>query len=154
MKLYVKGQQRQRLVPPLGYQYERFSVGHGTLPKSQVICISILGNLQHFVSRKVKPGANLQNAGDVFSWTFVTITTVGYGDFFPVVTLQSRIVAIILITTGVGMFGRFAEVLVSWIVGASNKRKMEVQILEEFEELRFEIQELKELPKVVIIGKL
>ncbi|EOX4430024.1 potassium channel family protein [Vibrio alginolyticus] len=102
----------------------------------------------------MKPGANLQNAGDVFSWTFVTITTVGYGDFFPVVTLQSRIVAIILITTGVGMFGRFAEVLVSWIVGASNKRKMEVQILEEFEELRFEIQELKELPKVVIIGKL
>ncbi|HGS5726197.1 TPA: potassium channel family protein [Vibrio parahaemolyticus] len=95
---------------------------------------------------KDMPGANIHNAGDAFWWTFVTITTVGYGDFFPV-TLEGRIVAIILITTGVGMFGSFTAVLASWTMDTSNERKMEVQILEEVHDLRAEVQELKSILK-------
>lgn len=72
----------------------------------------------------------------------MTITTVGYGDFFPV-TAEGRIVAMILITTGVGMFGSFTAVLASWIMDSSNERKMEDQIVKEVSDLRSEVKELK-----------
>ncbi len=66
---------------------------------------------------------------------------------FSPVTLEGRIVAIILITTGVGMFGSFTAVLASWTMDTSNERKMEVQILEEVHDLRAEVQELKSILK-------
>jgi voltage-gated potassium channel len=45
------------------------------------------------------------------------------------------------------MFGSFTAVLASWIMDTSNERKMEVQILEEVNALRAEIQELKAILK-------
>jgi voltage-gated potassium channel len=41
-----------------------------------------------------------------------TITTVGYGDKFPV-TMEGRIIAAILMTIGVGVFGTFTGYLAS-----------------------------------------
>lgn len=40
-------------------------------------------------------------------WVFVTITTVGYGDRFPV-TSAGRMVGVLVMTTGVGLFGTLA----------------------------------------------
>lgn len=107
------------------------------------LMMMLFGSIYILYLEKDMPGTNIHNADDAFWWTFVTITTVGYGDFFPV-TLEGRIVAIILITTGVGMFGSFTAVLASW---TSNERKMEVQILEEVHDLRAEVQELKSILK-------
>jgi len=50
------------------------------------------------------PEANILNGHDAIWWSFVTITTVGYGDYFPV-THSGRIIAAILMTIGVGIFG-------------------------------------------------
>ncbi|MBN2705406.1 MAG: potassium channel family protein [Deltaproteobacteria bacterium] len=50
------------------------------------------------------PGANLKTAADALWWACVTITTVGYGDFYPVSTC-GRLVALALMTAGVGLFG-------------------------------------------------
>lgn len=66
-------------------------------------------------------GANILTASDAFWWTFVTITTVGYGDLYPV-TLEGRIVAMILITTGVGLFGSFTAMIASWVFDSNNDR--------------------------------
>ncbi len=74
------------------------------------LMMMLFGSIYILYLEKDMPGANIHNAGDAFWWTFVTITTVGYGDFFPE-TLEGCIVAIILITTGVGMFGSFTAVL-------------------------------------------
>ncbi|WED23999.1 potassium channel family protein [Vibrio sp. JC009] len=93
-------------------------------------------------------GANIQTAADAFWWTFVTITTVGYGDFFPV-TFEGRVVAIILMTTGVGMFGSCTAILASWIMDSTKERKMEAEILNDVNELKSEISELKQLLKQV-----
>jgi voltage-gated potassium channel len=48
--------------------------------------------------------ANIKNASDALWYVFVTITTVGYGDRFPV-TSSGRILGLLIMTAGVGLFG-------------------------------------------------
>ncbi|MDB6073588.1 MAG: ion transporter, partial [Verrucomicrobiaceae bacterium] len=50
--------------------------------------------------------ANIKTPMDAFWWAYVTITTVGYGDKYPM-SVEGRIVAAILMTAGVGLFGTF-----------------------------------------------
>jgi voltage-gated potassium channel len=50
------------------------------------------------------PTANIKTATDGIWWGFVTITTVGYGDIYPV-TNTGRAVGMIVMTLGVGLFG-------------------------------------------------
>jgi voltage-gated potassium channel len=45
------------------------------------------------------PHSNIHTLGDSVWWAFVTVTTVGYGDFYPVTT-QGRITAIFIMVTG------------------------------------------------------
>jgi voltage-gated potassium channel len=56
------------------------------------------------------PDANITTASDALWWGYVTITTVGYGDQYPV-TNAGRIVGAILMTIGVGVFSTFAGFL-------------------------------------------
>jgi voltage-gated potassium channel len=56
------------------------------------------------------PGANITTPGDALWYTYVTITTVGYGDKYPV-TLPGRIIGAIIMTAGVGLFGALAGYL-------------------------------------------
>lgn len=62
--------------------------------------------------------SNIQNATDALWWAFVTITTVGYGDYYPVTTL-GRIVAAVLMTAGVGLFGTFTAYVSSYFLQLS-----------------------------------
>lgn len=55
----------------------------------------------------------------------MTITTVGYGDKFPVTT-EGRIIAAILMTAGVGLFGTFTAYVASWFV-TENKQENETK---------------------------
>ncbi|HLN96237.1 MAG TPA: potassium channel family protein, partial [Flavobacterium sp.] len=62
-----------------------------------------------------EPTSNIKTAEDAIWWAYVTITTVGYGDKFPVTT-EGRIIAAILMTAGVGLFGTFTAYVSSWFV--------------------------------------
>jgi voltage-gated potassium channel len=48
--------------------------------------------------------ANIHTASDAVWWSYVTVTTVGYGDKFPV-TNYGRLVGVALLSIGVGLFG-------------------------------------------------
>jgi voltage-gated potassium channel len=48
------------------------------------------------------PGANITSFGDAIWWTSETVSTVGYGDFYPV-TPAGRIVAIVLFVNGIAL---------------------------------------------------
>jgi voltage-gated potassium channel len=67
------------------------------------------------------PNSNIKTAEDAIWWGYVTITTVGYGDKFPVTT-EGRIIAAILMTAGVGLFGTFTAYIASWFVDGKNKK--------------------------------
>jgi voltage-gated potassium channel len=62
---------------------------------------------------ETSPQSNIKTAGDALWWGVVTITTVGYGDKYPV-TVGGRIVGTVLIVTGVGLFGTFTAYVASW----------------------------------------
>ncbi|MFO0467673.1 MAG: potassium channel family protein [Bacteroidota bacterium] len=61
------------------------------------------------------PNSNIKSAEDAIWWAYVTITTVGYGDLYPVTTV-GRIIAAALMTVGVGLFGTFTAFLSSFFV--------------------------------------
>jgi voltage-gated potassium channel len=59
--------------------------------------------------------ANIKTAENAVWWAFATITTVGYGEFYPVTT-EGRVIAAILMTGGVGLFGAFSAALAAWFL--------------------------------------
>jgi voltage-gated potassium channel len=61
------------------------------------------------------PNSNIKTAEDALWWSYVTITTVGYGDYYPVTTF-GRLVGLLLMTAGVGLFGTFTAYVASWFV--------------------------------------
>lgn len=85
---------------------------------------------------ETSPDANIKTPQDAIWWAYATITTVGYGDKFPI-SLEGRIVAAILMTAGVGLFGTFTAFVASLLVESGLKEEeteirkltLEVQLL-------------------------
>ncbi len=70
-------------------------------------------------------GANIKDASDALWWAFVTVTTVGYGDKFPVTT-EGRIIAGVLMLIGVGLFGTFTGLAASWFMGPEEREQEDI----------------------------
>jgi voltage-gated potassium channel len=79
-----------------------------------------------------RPDCNIKNAEDALWWACATITTVGYGDRYPITT-EGRIVGVVLMTVGVGLFGTFTGFVASWFL--QNSRVQETKKTEEEEQL-------------------
>lgn len=73
------------------------------------------------------PNSNIKTAEDAIWWAYVTITTVGYGDKFPVTT-EGRIIAAALMTVGVGLFGTFTAFIASFFVADRQQEQKNEEI--------------------------
>ncbi|WP_334151137.1 potassium channel family protein [Microbacterium sp.] len=84
--------------------------------------------------------------GEALWWAFVTMTTVGYGDFYPV-TFMGRCVAAGLMVGGIALIGAVTATLASWIVEkvADQTIKTEHATVNQVEQLRSELAEVKAL---------
>jgi voltage-gated potassium channel len=69
------------------------------------------------------PGASIHNFGDALWWAVVTVTTVGYGDKYPV-TAGGRGVAVVLMLTGIGLVGVLSATIASYFVGQRAEEDM------------------------------
>lgn len=93
------------------------------------------------------PESNIKTADDAIWWAMTTITTVGYGDRFPV-TPEGRLVAGILMCAGVGLFGMFSGFLAAWFVSpAAQQERGEIEALrEEIAQLRTLLEKIATQP--------
>ncbi len=88
--------------------------------------------------------SNIKTPSDALWWSFATITTVGYGDKYPI-TLEGRLVAVVLMTAGVGLFGTFTGYVASFFVEAEQQKEASEiqQLIEEVRLLRGKIEALE-----------
>ena len=70
------------------------------------------------------PNANITTGGDAVWWAFVSITTVGYGDKFPV-TEGGRTSAFFVLAAGVGLFGVLSGYLANFFLTPAEADKPE-----------------------------
>ncbi len=91
-------------------------------------------------------GANITSAEDALWWAMTTITTVGYGDRYPVTT-EGRVLAGILMTAGVGLFGVFSGFVASWFLRPAGREEQASQdaLASEVGALRAEIAALRDM---------
>jgi voltage-gated potassium channel len=102
------------------------------------------------------PDANIVTGGDAFWWAFVTITTVGYGDQYPVSGL-GRFMAMLLMIVGVAIFGVLTSYLSAAFIGPEDEEaddksearaeRLEAdmtQVKQELATIRQMLQEIKE----------
>ena len=59
--------------------------------------------------------ATITSFSDALWWSLVTVTTVGFGDEYPV-TAQGRLVGSVLIFVGIGLFSTFTALIASWVL--------------------------------------
>ncbi len=102
----------RRLGGPQVFRELRAGLASGTLYLVVFLglfTLEFVGLLElHF--KENAPGANITTSGDALWWGYVTATTVGYGDQFPV-TRGGRVVGILMLTVGVALFATFSGFL-------------------------------------------
>lgn len=72
-----------------------------------------------YEAEHMAPGANITNYGDAVWWAFVTITTIGYGDYFPV-TFEGRAIAVLLMLSGLALVSVITVSFASWFLDRLN----------------------------------
>ncbi|AZL85781.1 ion transporter [Aliivibrio salmonicida] len=87
-----------------------------------MVTLISLGSVFMLVFEGQNPNANIQTAGDAIWWAFVTISTVGYGDHYPI-TVAGKILAVFIIISGVGIFGMISGLITSIITEPEKVRE-------------------------------
>jgi hypothetical protein len=72
--------------------------------------VVIAGGTLVWLAERHVPGSNLLHWGDCLWWSVTTLTTVGYGEHYPV-TLLGRVVAVVIMFSGLGIIGAVAAVV-------------------------------------------
>ncbi|WP_156687380.1 potassium channel family protein [Mycobacterium sp. Marseille-P9652] len=73
------------------------------------------GSLAILAQERGHPGATINSFGKAVWWAVSTVTTVGYGDVYPV-TVVGRVIAAVLMIGGISLIGVVTGSLASWIV--------------------------------------
>ncbi len=111
----LRGENKKTLVKDVLENRSRYALFITILLTILVLTVASVLVLQ-FESQS--PDAKITTGGDAFWYAIVTITTVGYGDYFPV-TAAGRITAMFIMFMGVGIIGALASILASLLVGGS-----------------------------------
>ena len=110
------GQKRKELIEDVVKNRGQYALFITVLSAMIVMTVSSVMVLQ-FESRS---DGNIQTGGDALWWALVTITTVGYGDYFPITAL-GRLTGAMVMLAGVGIIGALASILASLLVPSAEE---------------------------------
>lgn len=79
------------------------------------VLVLLLAALAVLDAERGAPEATIASFGDALWWALATVTSVGYGDTFPV-TAAGRLVASALILTGIALIGVVTASVATWLV--------------------------------------
>ena len=88
-----------------------------------ILCVIVIqyGSMFELVTNRNSTSANITTASDAVWYVIVTITTVGYGDKYPV-TNPGRIVGVLIMVTGVGLFGVLTGFLANTFLAPASEK--------------------------------
>ncbi len=91
----------------------RLAIGRTAVALALAVAfLAFMAALAVYDAERGAEGANINSFGDALWWAFVTMTTVGYGDAFPV-TLEGRLVGVAVMLIGVSLIGLVSATLAS-----------------------------------------
>ena len=82
--------------------------------------ISYIAAIQITISERGVEGSNIKTFNDGLWWAVTTVTTVGYGDRFPTTT-EGRLLAVLLMITGISLVGVITASVAAWFVKMSQE---------------------------------
>ncbi len=85
------------------------------------------------------PESNIKTAEDAIWWSLTTMTTVGYGDKFPVST-PGRVIALFPMLCGIGIFGLITSVIAAWFLKPAEQEQSR-----EMEEVLVRLERMEKL---------
>ena len=87
------------------------------------------------------PETNIRTPEDAVWWAVATLTTVGYGDRYPV-TSEGRFVGIVLMIAGVGFIGTLSGAAASWFLAPTQRKEVSEigRIEEELRQIRTQLK--------------
>jgi voltage-gated potassium channel len=104
---------RAGAVAGMGLRLSRRLFGRRKFHYTALVAVAVVfvGALGVFIFESESNRA-IGSFGDALWWAVVTATTVGYGDLSPV-TLEGRLIAVVLMLTGIGVIGVFTATVAS-----------------------------------------
>lgn len=79
------------------------------------VLVLLLGALAVLDAERGARGTSIASFGDALWWSVTTVTSVGYGDTYPVTT-TGRFVGVALMLTGIGLIGVVTASVATWLV--------------------------------------
>ncbi|KQV77071.1 hypothetical protein ASC61_06475 [Aeromicrobium sp. Root344] len=76
---------------------------------------SFVASLAVLEAERAHPEGNIRTYGDSIWWVMTTLSTVGYGDHYPVTT-EGRCIAVALMVVGVALLGVVTASLATWLI--------------------------------------
>lgn len=106
----------------------------GTLSIALVIFGSLaMLNVEHDTQ------SNIRTPGDALWWSLATITTVGYGDRYPV-TAEGRVIAVMLMIAGAALFSTFTAFIATYFLQPAAENDDVQALAQEVRALREELE--------------
>jgi voltage-gated potassium channel len=90
------------------------------------VLLVFCASLAELDAERHAPKASITSFGEALWWAITTITTVGYGDLFPVTT-EGRFVAAGLMIGGIALIGVITASIASWLIDRVRQAEADAQ---------------------------
>jgi voltage-gated potassium channel len=110
-----------------------FRRGAGLARSGQAVVLAagllvLIGGLAALDAERGAPEASITSLGNALWWAMTTVTTVGYGDLYPVTPL-GRLVAVSLMVVGVSLVGVVTATVAGWFLAQGERSEAESEEL-------------------------